>query len=215
MPLRRRLGLGLPLSGRRRAVLSGAAAAVGEMHPPGRAREDSPAALQPFSPQQEAALHVAGIRICLDARSARRAARQAAYGTPEAPGGLSADQGRDQAAPAPARPGVLPTSERTATGALQLLRREGQLWLAVSLLQLGHGLCMHMAQPTRWQAAAFSLGAVFSGSRPGKDSTSPHYGSQTPPGVRVTTTLCTAEARPTEEPDAGTLHVRVCTGGAG
>jgi hypothetical protein len=27
--------------------------------------------------------------------------------------------------------------------------------------------------------------------------------------------LCTAEVRPTEEPEAGTLHVRDCTGGAG
>ena len=45
----------------------------------------------------------------LDARSARCPARQTAHGTQEAPGGMSADQGMDHAAPARARAGVLPT----------------------------------------------------------------------------------------------------------
>ena len=50
-------------AGGRRAVFSGAAQKAGEIPPPGGARENPSATVQPFSPQHEAALHLAGIRV--------------------------------------------------------------------------------------------------------------------------------------------------------
>ena len=67
----------------------------------------------------------------------------------------------------------------------------------------------------RRQAEEFYLGAVHPGPRPSKDSTALHHRSQASKSVCLRATLCTADASTTEEPDAGKLHVRVCTGGAG
>jgi len=72
-----------------------------------------------------------------------------------------------------------------------------------------------MAQSTRREAAEFDLGAVHAGPRANQESTAAYHGGQTTEGVRMRTRLCTADASPTEEPDAGKLHVRDCTGGAG
>jgi hypothetical protein len=60
---------------------SGAPEEVSEVQPPGGAGEDASAPVQPFSPTHEAALHLAGIRVRLDARSARRATRPATHRT--------------------------------------------------------------------------------------------------------------------------------------
>jgi hypothetical protein len=59
------------------------------------------------------------------------------------------------------------------------------------------------------------VGAVYPRPRPRQDSASSYYGSSTSESVCLKAWLCTAEASTTEEPDAGKLHVRDCTGGAG
>jgi hypothetical protein len=74
---------------------------------------------------------------------------------------------------------------------------------------------VHMAPAARGEAAAFSLGAVHPGLGPERHSPAAHYGGQTTEGVRVTTTLCTADVSTTAAPDAGKLYVRDCTGGVG
>jgi hypothetical protein len=51
--------------------------------------------------------------------------------------------------------------------------------------------------------------------RPCQESTSPYAGHQPAQRGCVRRVLCTAEARTTEEPEAGKLHVRDCTGGPG
>ena len=51
--------------------------------------------------------------------------------------------------------------------------------------------------------------------RPRQDRTALYHGGQTSTRVCLKALLCTADASTTEEPDAGKLHVRDCTGGAG
>ena len=90
-----------------------------------------------FHPSMKRRFTFLGFEFALDARSARRAARQAAHGAQEAPGGLPTDHGMDQAAPAPAGARVLPAAECAATGPLQLLRRARQLPLALIAFSTG------------------------------------------------------------------------------
>src|SRR5215510_14614136 len=98
------------------------------------------------------------------------------------------------------------------TGPLQVLRPTRSRSLASALLYEGHAQCVQMAQTTRWEAAAYYLGAVHAGPRSNQESTATYHGGQTTEGVRMRTLLCTADASTTEEPDAGKLHVRDCTG---
>src|SRR5712692_7898224 len=128
---------------------------------------------------------------------------------------MPADCGMDQTAPAPAGAGILPAVECAVTGPLQLLRGARELPGAETLFRLGHGMHVEVAQSAWGQAAEFDLGAVPPGPRPGKDSTPWHYRSQASQSVCLRAALCSTEASTTEEPDAGKLHVRVCTGGAG
>src|SRR2546425_8878731 len=186
-----------------------------EIQPPGCNRENLPASVQSFSPQHEAARHLAGIRVFLDARSARRATRHAAHRAHEAPSRLPTADGLDQAIPAPAGAGILPAAECALTGPLQLLRRARELPLAQPLFPLGHGLYVQMAQPAGRQAKQLHLGAVYPAPRPRQDNTALYHGGQTSGRVCLKALLCTAETSTTEEPDAGKLHVRDCTGGAG
>ena len=188
---------------------------MSEVSSPGGVRADPPPAVQPLSPWQATALHVSGVRMLLDARSAGRAARQTAYSPHEAPGRLPADHGMDEAAPALAGAGILPAAEHPVTGPLQLLRSTRQRTLAAVLFREGHAQRVQMAQSTGRKAAEFYLGAIHPGPRSGKDSTAAYHGGQTTEGVRVRTPLCTADASTTEEPEAGKPHVRDCTGGAG
>ena len=51
---------------------------AGQIPPPGGAGEDPSATVQPFAPTHKAARHLSGIRVLLEARSARRATRHAA-----------------------------------------------------------------------------------------------------------------------------------------
>ena len=81
--------------------------------------------------------------------------------------------------------------------------------------ELGHAMRIQVAQSSGRQAEEFYLGAVQPDSRPRKDSPPPYHRSQTSESGCLMASLCTAEASTTEEPDAGKLHVRVCTGGAG
>src|SRR5712671_3531974 len=185
------------------------------MPPPGGAGEDPSATMQPLSPQHEAALHLAGIRVRLDARSARRAPRHAAHRTQEAPSRLSTAHGMDQATPAPAGAGMLPASACATPRPRQLLWRARELPRAQPLLPLGDGLYVHMAQPAGRQAEELHVGAVHPRPQPRQDSASSYYGGSTSESVCLKALLCTAEASTTEEPDAGKLHVRDCTGGAG
>ena len=130
-----------------------AAQKAGKIPPPGSSGEDSSATVQPFSPEQEAALHLSGIRVFLDTRSARRAPRQAAHCTQEAPSRLPTTHGMDQPSPASAGAGILPASACALTGPLQLLWRARERSLAQPLLPLGDGLYVHMAQPAGRQTA--------------------------------------------------------------
>jgi hypothetical protein len=175
VPLGRRRGLRLPLSGGRRAVLPGAPQEAEDIQPPGCHRENLPAAVQSFSPQHAAARHLSGIRVCLDARSAWRATRHAAPRAPEAPSRLPTADGVDQATPAPAGAGILPAAECALTGPLHLVRRARELPLAQPLFPLGHGLYVQMAQPAGRQAEQLHLGAVYPGPRPRQDSTALYH----------------------------------------
>ena len=83
-----------------------------------------------------------------------------------------------------------------------------------TLFRLVNRMYIQMAQQERREAAEFHVGIVQSDSKPSKDSSPPYYGNQTSEGVCLITRSF-AEASTTEEPDAGKLHVRVCTGGAG
>src|SRR5215471_5354988 len=205
----------LPLAGGRGTVFSGAAQKAGEIPPSSGTRENPSVLVQPVSPEQEAALHLSGIRVFLDTRSARRAPRHAAHRTQEAPSRLPTAHGMDQTTPAPAGAGILPASECAITGSLQLLWRARELPLAQPLLPLGDGLYVQMAQPAGRQAAQLHVGAVYPHPRPRQDSASSYYGGSTSESVCLKALLCTADASTTEEPDAGKLHVRDCTGGAG
>ena len=185
------------------------------MQPAGLPRANPPAAVQSFAPQHDATLHLAGMRVCLDARSARRATRQAAHRAHEAPSRLPTAHGMDHATPAPAGAGILPASECATARPLQLLWRARELPLAQPLFPLGDGLYVQMAQPAGRQAEELHVGAVYPRPRPRQDSASSYYGGSTSEGVCLKALLCTADASTTEEPDAGKLHVRDCTGGAG
>jgi hypothetical protein len=205
----------LPLTGGRGTVLSGVAQKAGKIPPSGSAGEDPSATVQPFSSKQEAALHLSGICVLLDARSARRAPRHAAHRTQAAPSRLSTTHGMDQATPAPAGAGILPAFEGATTRPRQLLWRARELSLAQPLLPLGDGLYVSMAQSAGRQAEQLYVGAVHPRPPPRQDSASSYYRSSTSESVCLKAGLCTADASTTEEPDAGKLHVRVCTGGAG
>lgn len=119
VPLCGCLGRRLPLSGRRGTVFPGAPAEVSDVQPPGGARADPPAAVQPVAPQQAAALPVAGMRGLREARAQRRATRHAAHGTQDAPVCMPADRRVDETASAPAGAGGLPTAACSATRPLQ------------------------------------------------------------------------------------------------
>ena len=194
---------------------SGVAQKAGKIPSSGSAGEDPSATVQPFSSKQDAALPLSGMRVLLEASSARRAPRQAAHRTPEAPSGLSTTHGMDQATPAPAGAGRLPAFACATTRPLQLLWRARALSLAQPLLPWGAGLYVSMAQPVGRQAEQLDVGAVPPSPQRRQDSASAYDGSATSASVRLKAELCTAEASTTEEPDAGKLHVRVCTGGAG
>ena len=83
------------------------------------------------------------------------------------------------------------------------------------LFSLGHGLYVQVAQSAGRQAEQLHLGAVSPGPRPHQNSTARYHGGQTSKSVCLKALLGTADSSTTEEPDAGKLHVRVCTGGAG
>ena len=61
----------------------------------------------------------------------------------------------DQIEPASGRPDVYCRPEQAATGALQLLRPDRELPIAVAVLSLGHRLYLQMAQPSWRQAQEF------------------------------------------------------------
>jgi hypothetical protein len=215
VPLPPRLGVCLPLSGGRGTGFSGAPEEVSEVQPPGGAGEDASAPVQPFSPKHEAALHLSGIRVLLDARSAWRTPRPAAHRPQEAPSRLPTTHGMDQTTPAPAGVGILPASECATTRPLQLLWYAREHPLAQPLFPLGDRLYVQMAQSAGRQAAELYVGAVYPCPGPRQESASSYYGGSTSESVRLKAGLCTADASATEEPDAGKLHVRDCTGGAG
>jgi Acyl-CoA thioester hydrolase/BAAT N-terminal region len=81
----------------------------------------------------------------------------------------------------------------------------------------GHhpGCYVSMAPPAGRQAEQLHVGAVYPRPRPRPESASSSRGGSTSERICLKAWLCTAEASTTEEPDAGKLHVRVCTGGAG
>src|SRR5262245_15046469 len=185
------------------------------MQPPGGPRENPLATVESFSPQYGAALHLSGLRVHLEARSAWRVPRHATYRAQKAPSRLPTADRLDQGVPALAGAGLLSAAECAPTGPLQLLRRARELSLAHPLFPLGHGLCIQMAQSAGRQAQQLHLGAVYPGPRPRQDSTALYHGGQTSTRVCLKALLCTADASTTEEPDAGKLHVRDCTGGAG
>src|SRR5262249_35855119 len=150
-----------------------------------------------------------------EARSARRVPRHAAYRTQEALSRLPTADSLDQAPPAPVGAGILPAAACALTVPLQLLRRARKLPLAHPLLSLGPGLYVQVAQSAGRQAEQLHLGGVYPGPRPRQDSTALYHGGQTSTSVCLKARLCTADASTTAEPDAGKLHVLVCTGGAG
>src|SRR5262245_54401605 len=128
----------------------------------GSAGADPSATVPPFSSKQAAALHLSGMRVLLDAGSARRAPRPAAHRTQEAPSRLPTTHGMDQTTPAPAGAGILPAAECAATRPLQLLWCARERTLAEALLPLGDGLYVEMAQSAGRQAAELYVGAVYS-----------------------------------------------------
>src|SRR5262245_2336348 len=156
-----------------------------------------------------------GRKDTLDARSAWRVPRQAAYRAQKAPSRLPTADRLAQGVPALAGTERVPAAECAPTGPRQLLRRARELSLAHPLFPLGHGLCIPMAQSAGRQAKQLHLGAVYPGPRPRQDSTALYHGGQTSTRVCLKALLCPADARTTEEPDAGKLHVRDCTGAAG
>ncbi len=212
MPLCEGRGVGLPRAGGRRTVLSGAAQEAGAIPPPGGAGEDPSAPGQPCSPRHEAALHLAGMRVRLDARSARRATRHATHRTQEAPRRLPTAHGRDEAPPAPAGAGMLPASERATARPRQVRRRARERSRAQPLFPWGEGRDVHMAQPAGRHAEEVHVGAVYARARSRQGRAPSYDGGPTSERVCLKARLCTAEARTTEEPDAEKLHVRDCTG---
>jgi hypothetical protein len=72
-----------------------------------------------------------------------------------------------------------------------------------------------MAPSARGEATEVYLGAVHPGLGSDRESAAAHHGGQAPESVGLMASLCTADARTTEEPETGKLYVRDCTGGAG
>src|SRR5262249_37329949 len=156
--------------------------------------------------------HLSGLRVCLATRSARRAPRHAAHRAPEAPSRLPTAGELDQGTPAPAGAGLLPAAAGAPTEPLRLLQRARGRSRAPPPIPLGDGLYVQVAQSAGRPAEPLPLGAVYPGPRPRQDSTALYHGGQTSTRIALKARLCTADARPTEEPDAGKRHVRVCTG---
>jgi hypothetical protein len=185
------------------------------MPPPGGAGADPSAPVQPLSPAPEAARHLAGRCVLLEARAARRAPRQAPHRTAEAPRRLPTAHGMEAATPAPAGAGMLPASDRATARPRHLLGRARARPLAPLLLPWGAGLDVHMAPPAGRQAEACPVGALYARARPRQGRASSSAGGPTSERVCLKARRCPADARTTEEPEAGTRHVRDCTGGAG
>jgi hypothetical protein len=184
------------------------------MPPPRGPRETPSGPVQPFAPEHEAARHLAGRRVFLEARAARRAPRYAAYRPHEAPRRLPTAHGMDQTTPASAGAGILPAAACAMTRPRQLLWRTRERPLAHPLFPWGDRRYVHMAQPAGRQAEELYVGAVYPCPRPRQESASADYRGSTSERVCLKAWLCTADARPTKEPEAGQRHVRVCTGGA-
>jgi hypothetical protein len=215
VPLCRGLGVGLPLPGGRGTVLAGVAQKAGKMPSAGSPREAPAATVQPLSSKHEAALHLSGMRVFLEARSARRAPRPATHRPHEAPRRLSTTHGMEHATPAPAGAGMLPAFACATTRPRQRLWRARALSCAPPLLPWGDGPYVYMAQPAGRQAEQRHVGAMYPRPRPRQESAASSHGGSTSESVCLKAGLGSAEARTTEEPDAGKLHVRDCTGSAG
>ena len=215
MPRRRCGGLRLPRSGRRGAVLPGAPPETEARQPPGGPREHPRATVEALAPQHEAALPLAGLRVRLAARSARRLPRQAAYRAHQAPRRLPPAASRAQGVPARAGAGRRAAAAGAPTGPRHLGRWARARARAHPLVPWGPGRCRPRAQSAARQAQPLHLGAVSPGPRPRHESTALSHGGQPSPRVCLQALLCPADARTPEEPEAGTLHVRDWTGGAG
>ena len=215
MPIGGGLGGGLPRSGGRGTVVSGAAPKAGDMPPAGRTGEDASATVQPCAPAHEAALPLSGRRGLREASSARRAPRHTAHRAHDAPRRLPTAHGMEHTTPAPAGAGLLAASACATPRPRQRLGRARARPLAPPRGPLGPGLSVHLAQPAGRPAAPGPLGAVCPGPRPRHERASAYDGRSTSERVCLQALLCTAEARTPEEPDAGKLHVRDGTGGAG
>src|SRR5262245_57319983 len=174
------------------------------MPPPGGARANPSVPVQPLAPERAAARHLAGRRVLLDPRAARRASRQAAHRPSDAPRRLPMAHGMEHTTPASAGAGVLPAAGGAMTGSRQLRWRARACSRAEPLLPWGDGLDVHMAQPAGRPAEPLHVGAVSPRPRPRHDSASSYDGSATAQRVCLKAWLCTADASTTEELDAGT-----------
>jgi len=133
---------------------------------------------------------------------------------PARPGGPSED-GREHTAPAPAGPRVLPTLDRPPPGPRALRRAPRHRPFPAPRCRAHEARGVSMAPAARGDAAACSLGAVSPGVGPAPERPAPPHGSPATEGVCLLAPPGPAEARTPEEPDAGTLHGRDSTGGAG
>src|SRR5882672_3553193 len=93
------------------------------MQPPGGPREPPRATGESFSPPHEAALHLAGLRVRLDASAAWHPPRHATSRAPKAPSRLPTVDSLEQGTPTRAGAGLLPAAECAPPGPRQLLRR--------------------------------------------------------------------------------------------
>ena len=208
-------GGGRPRAGGRGTVWARAAHQGGARQPPRGPRAHPSVPVPPCAPQHDAARHLAGMRVCLAPRAARGASRPAAQGTPDAPSRGPTAHGMAQTTPASAGAGLLPAAAGATARPRPLLWRARALARAHPLLPWGHGRYVSRAQPAGRQAEERHGGAVAPRPRPRQESASAYDGGSTSERVCLTARLGTAEARTTAEPDAGKLHVRDCTGGAG
>ena len=176
--------------------------------------KDPPAAVQSFPPQEAAARHFLGCELYWmpDRHGVPRVKRRTARQKLQAAcrrmrnGSNSIGPCRGVHASGGCTPGDGATTTTTVCKATSA---------RCTACSSGPCECVHMAQSARREAAEVHLGAMHPGPRPGKESTAPHHGGQTTERICLRASLCTADASTTEEPEAGTLHVRVCTGGAG
>ena len=205
----------LPRAGGGGTVFSRAAPKARDRQPPHGTRATPAVPVQPLSPAPEAALPLCGLRVLRDTSAARRAPPQAASRTPDAPSRLPPAHGMDPTTPASAGAGLLPASAGAMTGPLQRRGRARDLPRAAPLCSWGDRRDVHRAQAAGRQAAPLHVGAVDPRPRPRQESASSSYSGSTSESVCRKAGLGTAAARPTEEPEAGKLHVRVCTGGPG